>query len=1225
MDLYIEEKCNIKKRGEKKLKKLFMFLMAAFLLIGIAACGGEATTETPTTEAPTTQAPTTQAPTTQAPTTQAPTTQAPTTEDVFPEEASYPSGLINYKFQTSDIRHTFMAAAEKFLLNNMYGGVPLFANGGFALYSSRLQLPVDSFVPVMGWGTSFATMSADDSTVLMADGEYGEVGEYTYRTTSTTNPVTFNQWLYDTSTDADYMGLYYDTPYTYHFNEEKTGYEVVPSMMSSNPIPVGSEFTDTGKEISKTWQFEVKEGLEWFFHPDTDTSYITDTVIDANDFVETYKYALAENWFRAVSGGGDFINSASSIEGAAAFNADPTEENWANVGINLIDDNTFEFVFENSQSEWNVRYFMGSMVMSPVQLEMVEELGDRFGTDNLTVAYHGAYYVDYYEADKTVVFAKNPNYHTPDEYFYTGYEWQIINDAAIRFQEFEAGKLEAVSLPTENYDDYKNHPGLKRIPGATTFRMMINGLGTVEAQQEQFPGSTWVPEPILANDDFKMALFFAIDRKYLAETVLKTSQTQMYLFTDAYLVEAEEGIPYRQTPQGKTVGEGLAPGSNGYNKDAAIAYWELAIEALVDDGTYDEGDTIELDFFIFSGSEAQSLLGQYIKTTFEETFTHADLDIDVVINVEPKDFPGIYYDYMMTGMFDLSIGGISGSALDAASFLDVFADDNRGGFTLNWGVNTSDAVIPVKYTENVYNDQGEITDTIYKYEMWSYNAIVSVLNGDKFIQQGAEANVPQATFVDITPTSIDMTISELDNTSYDTVTVTVQEYSQTDGVYYDVAAHTDVDATAGTMTFDGLQPYPYDYQVVVSFRLVGETDDEGEDIYLTSTSTWNYTDSLIADYPNDYSDEDLAGTPMIVETVTHNTYELDVTFNNEDRATGEERTIDDVIVYDANGDEFALATFTIDGTTVTVEGLSAGSDYSVELVTDDAFTNEYVVYYNLTFEFSTDALVDEVTETTTITGATFDFSLLADEDDVARTVSYANVYDMTGVLVAGATAAVDEDIVTVTGLVPNTSYGLWIESNDGIMKYMTFTTESMLVNKDVTVAADGAMIMLTLDEFETQKTISSVVIEDADGVVFNQTFNGTFKFTTISFAVLGLVNGTDYTMTVTTSDNIVETVEFSTTDILANAETLNLTHESATVHLVFGEFLNDEVVTIELMDDATLVGTLDLTMMNYTSGEFTLELDSLDADTEYTIVVTTAGGLTEEFTFTTEEAPVAAE
>ena len=80
---------------------------------------------------------------------------ASVTRSVVVEEADmvYPTGFYNYKFATTELRHTFMAAAEGFLMNTMYGGIPLYASGSFALYSARLQLPVEEYVAVMGYGT----------------------------------------------------------------------------------------------------------------------------------------------------------------------------------------------------------------------------------------------------------------------------------------------------------------------------------------------------------------------------------------------------------------------------------------------------------------------------------------------------------------------------------------------------------------------------------------------------------------------------------------------------------------------------------------------------------------------------------------------------------------------------------------------------------------------------------------------------------------------------------------------------------------------------------------------------------------------------------------------------------------------------------------------------------------------------------------------------------------
>jgi ABC-type oligopeptide transport system substrate-binding subunit len=299
----------------------------------------------------------------------------------------------------------------------------------------------------------------------------------------------------------------------------------------------------------------------------------------------------------------------------------------------------------------------------------------------------------------------------------------------MEFQEFVAGKLDTVGLPSAHYEEYKSHPGLKRVPGATTFRLMINGLGNTEDQIAKFSESEWVPEAILANQDFKQGLFHAIDRKKLAEEVLKTSQTQMYLFTDAYVVEAETGIPYRATPQGMSVGADLSPSTNGYNLDAARAYYEKALDTLVAEGVYAPGDEITFEFYFFSGSEAQELLGAYLKDAFEEAFQSEKHNINVKVEALPKDFPGIYYDHMMIGEFDTAVGGISGSRLDAASFLDTYSSDNRSGFTLNWGIDTTKADITVAYT----NDAGELVK-----ELWSFDAITSVLVGEVEVIDGAE-------------------------------------------------------------------------------------------------------------------------------------------------------------------------------------------------------------------------------------------------------------------------------------------------------------------------------------------------------------------------------------------------------------------------------------------------------------------------------------------------------
>lgn len=642
-------------------------------------------------------------------------------------EAVPANGTYNYKFSSADLRHTFMAAAEDYLLHNQYSGIPLFSDSGFVIYSNRLQLVSENYLPVLGFGIWKSTMSVDDSQVLMEDGQPGQRGEYTFRTTISNNPSSWNQWTYDDDVSSTILGNVLGSLYGYDFNDDKTGYVLLPSMAADDPQPVNGNVLPSGKVVANTWRVSIKDGLTWAFNEATDTSKITDTVIDATDFYNTYKIALNNKWFRAISGGGDFCTGNGKVVNAQEF-VDGIAE-WEDVGIKLIDDHTLEFTFVDAQSEWNVKYFLTGVSLTPIQTELYEALGENYGIDEKSIAYSGAYYVDYYESDKIIRTKKNTLYPESDQSFYTGYTFNIINDSEMIFQEFLAGKLDNTGLPNNHYEAYKSYPGLKRIPGASTIRLVINGLGTVENQIEQFPDSKWTPEPILANQDFKMAMYHVIDRKKLAEDVMKISQIQMYHFTDAYLVEAEGGIPYRNTPQGQAVGGDLSPSTYGYNYDAARAYFEKAIDELVANGTYSSGDEIVFEFYYFTGDEALVLLGSYIKDTFEEAFISEKHNISVKVEPIAKDFPSIYYDHMMVGEFDTSIGIIVGSQLDAASALTFYNSDNRSGFTLNWGIDTSLPEITVAYE----NDQGEFVK-----ELWSFDAITSVLSGEVVVVNGAE-------------------------------------------------------------------------------------------------------------------------------------------------------------------------------------------------------------------------------------------------------------------------------------------------------------------------------------------------------------------------------------------------------------------------------------------------------------------------------------------------------
>jgi ABC-type oligopeptide transport system substrate-binding subunit len=636
-------------------------------------------------------------------------------------------GEFDFKFAPVEVKNVFFGAAEKWLLNNGVGGIPVFANSSFTLFSPRIQLPVEQFVPVMGFGTIYGSMSQDDSTVRMDDGRFGQAGSYTYRSAFTFSPTTLNQWTYDDSVSADTITLFLDSLYYFNFNQDFDGFDLLPSMASGLPTAVDGE-NILGTTVSNTWRVPLRQDLKWTYHPDTDTSSFPagHENITAEDFIDTFKLAIDNLWFRAVSGGGDFMDNSQRIVGAREYR--DGEVDWDAVGLRVVDDYTLEFEFVPLMSDWDVSYWLSSFVMTPINLHLYEAEGDRYGTSQSTVAFNGRYRLDRYEVDRILRYSKNPNFHQPNRTFYTNIVYQIIPDPNLQFEMFLAGELDVGGVPTARFDEFASHPELRFAPGASTFRINVNALQTPELQEEAFPGSGYTPEPIIGYRDFLMAMYFSIDREEVAYNIMRTAEPQQFHFTSAYLVDPQGGVSFRDTDLGPLSSQGLSPSTFGYNEDAARALWLQAINQAVEDGFYSPGDTIEIELVIQAASPAQALLGDWLKDQWERLFVAPELNIDFELTITPAPFPQNYFNYILPGTFDLGTGAIAGGTLDAAGFLAQYRTDNAGGFTLNWGFETNVAEIPVEYT---------IEGVTYR-QIWSFDAIHRALTSGVEVRDGQE-------------------------------------------------------------------------------------------------------------------------------------------------------------------------------------------------------------------------------------------------------------------------------------------------------------------------------------------------------------------------------------------------------------------------------------------------------------------------------------------------------
>jgi ABC-type oligopeptide transport system substrate-binding subunit len=660
-------------------------------------------------------------------------------EEDFPL-AQYLSGVDLSKLPGEE-KAILFAAAESYLLENVYAGVPLYTRATQVIYSDRVQLFSPEYNGVMGFGTGFSQLSADDSTVKMFGDTNGQAGEYTWRASFNTDPTGLNPWMADDSNTSDFTTHFTGALYEFFFDETKTGYEILPSLAKSEPIPINPQVIN-GKTYAKIWQIEIRDDLEWKFHPDTDVSGLPEGYekLDAEDYLWTWQYALTNKWFRARTGGGDFVSQG--IKGAADFIAG--KNTWADVGIRMAEGktNTIELEYVSEKSTFEIKYGFAGAVLTPINQQLFEELGEDYGLDPKSVASSGVYYFDTWTPGQLLLFKKNDKHPDKEMYHYTGYQYRFIDGSDNIFAEFIAGRLESASIPASQVENYLNNPAVKTAPDATTWRLMINGFGTPDVRDDYIaanPGvgidDTWVPEPILSYLPMRQALYYGFDRYYAAVDLVKLYLPAHTLFAPTYFLDAESGLSVRGTEVGAAVEEDFGGGTNGYVPDAAVDLFKEAVAAAIADGHYTAGTAsaytvITLDlYWSSSGNTSAQMMVANLMEQYEELLVD---DVNFVrLDIVEHDvaFPNNYYDYMMVAKMDLGIGGIQGSLLDAPSFLDVFSDDNRGGFTLNWGIDTSTPNIPVAYR----NLEDEMV-----YEKWSFNALVEALTGRIYIKDGIE-------------------------------------------------------------------------------------------------------------------------------------------------------------------------------------------------------------------------------------------------------------------------------------------------------------------------------------------------------------------------------------------------------------------------------------------------------------------------------------------------------
>jgi hypothetical protein len=372
----------------------------------------------------------------------------------------------------------------------------------------------------------------------------------------------------------------------------------------------------------------------------------------------------------------------------------------------------------------------------------------------------GAYYMERYDQDMQIVYAKNPNYVFADtKYAAPGVHIKIFpaakDDTMAVLNEFLAGHFDASGrIPQEVLDQYRNDPRTRTTTGSSNFKLNVNAttpetweylFGEAGVVKQTPKSDYWALKPVMSNHHFIKALGYSIDRLTYANA--RGNIPSVEYLASSYMSDPENGISYSSTEAHKKAIATLLDDTdgNGYSLELARDYFRMAMTELEAAGAYTPGtpeNPTIVNFeiaWMYPTDEEQSHneIKNYFETAFnDESVTGGayQLKVDFWVGNEWSD---VYYNKLMTGQYDLGFGAISGNALDPIGFVSVLSSDQEisGSFTLNWGTDTNDP---------------DVYPLVYDGQRFSFDGLYKAVNGNAIVSKGANRSILDIKYTEMT-------------------------------------------------------------------------------------------------------------------------------------------------------------------------------------------------------------------------------------------------------------------------------------------------------------------------------------------------------------------------------------------------------------------------------------------------------------------------------------------
>lgn len=410
-----------------------------------------------------------------------------------------------------------------------------------------------------------------------------------------------------------------------------TLYETLLIIDEDNKVQPGQAEKYTVSDDGLTWTFTMRDGLKWS----------DGTELNAKDFEYTFKRLTntelaapyAETVIGMVEGYQDAIGNPDE-DGKPTTTPDPDKLNV----VASEDGKTLTVKLAYPCSYFDKIVAFGTM--SPVQKATVEANGDSWATKPDTYVCNGPYMITEWTPGERIVCKKNPNYKggwDSKRIVNNKLTFLLLENSSASFTAYNSGEAQLIKdVPTEEI------PTLKKAADGGEFYVDTN-LGTYYLSMN-------LNKAPFNNKNVRKALNLAIDRDYIANTIMQGTYSPAYNFAGPGVVD-NEGMFF----------------DNAVKENGGETYISKDYQANLEEAGYPDGKGFPTITYSTNDAGYHKAVAEYLQSAYAQLGITMKIDIVEWSSFTPQ---------RRAGNYDMARNGWVMDYNDASNILELFVSTN---------------------------------------------------------------------------------------------------------------------------------------------------------------------------------------------------------------------------------------------------------------------------------------------------------------------------------------------------------------------------------------------------------------------------------------------------------------------------------------------------------------------------------------------------------------------